>query len=131
MREFRFRAWDMDKNEMVYGNEGIFESSWEGVTGTPAYLVNKILSNDIIGGTIFHWMQFTGLLDKNGKEIWEGDIVRMHNSMGIFYSAEVRTVDGCSEVCVPRLQWRDYLKCYTCNHAVEVIGNVHENPGLL
>ena len=75
--------------------------------------------------------QFTGLMDKNGKDIYECDIVRMHNSMGRFYLAEVRIVDGCSEIYIPTLQQRDYLKCYTCNHAVEIIGNVHENPGML
>ena len=67
--------------------------------------------------------------DKNGKDIYEGDIVRIFNALGDKFVAEVKFIDGCFDIQMPGN--RDYLKCYTVNHAVEIIGNIHENPELV
>ena len=76
-------------------------------------------------------MQTTGLLDKNGKEIFEGDIVdykgreavvKWHGSYASFI---YRFVDGLKErVSEWEPLYLAYLKC-------EVIGNIYENPELL
>ena len=55
MRELRFRVWDNEKKELVY----FANDDWD-IYGH---------SGDI--------MQYTGLKDKNGKEVWEGDILKV------------------------------------------------------
>ena len=65
MREIKFRAWDKDEKRMTT----TFSVSSQGqVTFTPLGESTRYLTGYIL-------MQFTGLLDKNGKEIYEGDII--------------------------------------------------------
>jgi uncharacterized phage protein (TIGR01671 family) len=85
-------------------------------------------------------MQYTGLHDKNGKEIWEGDIVRvvydgsLENEGG---DAEVRQVKwGAGDEHYPAfdLEGNDMetnaLSVAMHNGEIEVIGNIYENPEL-
>lgn len=78
--------------------------------------------------------QFAGLLDKNGKEIYEGDILRWYDDnilyvvtfeSGMFYAS----IKECNEGMIGgfslyRLTKYDYRKC-------EIVGNIHDNPELL
>ena len=120
MREIKFRTYDSISYGMVY-----YDS------------LNDICedAHRFIKGKYQHIMQYTGLKDKNGKEIYEGDIVKWDNvskfrneryehrgvvrySNGSYYP--LPKDDECED---------DYYSNYVENY--EVIGNIYENPELL
>lgn len=80
-------------------------------------------------------MQFTGLLDKNGKEIYEGDIVRDDSFKDDLSSlfrdmAVVWDEIACCFTRNPKNNQHFQLSTHRC-WMYEVIGNIHENPELL
>lgn len=82
-------------------------------------------------------MQFTGLLDKNGKEIYEGDIVRIKGSAEAEIVSAV-TFDHAG-ACITDGKYKDRLRVGVVGNmeqergsvGTEVIGNIHENSDLL
>lgn len=106
MRDVKFRAWDKEGKRMI-----------------PS--CSSMLSNGV-----FKLMQYTGLKDINGKEIYEGDIIAhipegvLETKMqiiwhdGSFYTA---WADGCASHVFNQIFG---------NHS-KVIGNIYENPELL
>lgn len=73
------------------------------------------------------WRQFTGLLDKNGQEIYEGDIVICFATGNSPAVVECNAPDGGYN-----LRGRDgeYIEIFY-NEGLKVIGNIYENPELL
>jgi len=121
MREIKFRAWDNENHEMIYQYDnttkqnGIMEAQFSfddmGVSiFTRNY--NSMAWNEIKS---FELMQSTGLKDKNGKEIWEGDIVEKEGQTSIVISE-----DGAFWVGGTIL-----LHANTPNK-VEIIGSIHD-----
>ncbi|HEM2819919.1 TPA: hypothetical protein U0631_001331 [Streptococcus suis] len=114
----KFRAWDKMHNEW---SNGFFIYS-EGGLYTPNYGFNrKHLKNrtdvyPIAKQERFILMHSTGLFDINGKEIFEGDIVRMHSGELL----PVKLHHGMFEPV-----------CYYASRAFGRVGNVFENPELL
>lgn len=79
--------------------------------------------------------QFTGLTDKNGKKIFEGDIVK--GDLGLGYGDNESHIayieyqeDGMS-FCLVEILEEDFGKCAEISDDLEVIGNNHDNPELL
>lgn len=127
----RFRAWDSAKQEMFTDTFAITESGQvvvveqEFVTSTPDYIFVEHL---VI-------MQSTGLKDKNGKEIFEGDIVQFEDyyietdlpyiNKGIVeWSQGSFTISNRASVQMEDLLDGEFLD-------LTIIGNVYENPELL
>lgn len=118
MREIKFRYWDLnDKNPtMRYGIERTYD--WEFAIGEERL------------------MQFTGLKDKKGKEIYESDLLRSHPE-----STEIYTVYWEQDEGRWNLKAKDgedydngdyYLGLfYRCWKDFEVVGNIYENQDLL
>ena len=122
-REIKFRAWDSKHSEMVYSDkEDCFYVNTKGAM--------FMYGNSLIGYTkSYELMQYTGLKDKNGVEIYEGDVVRANIitwsllTMGeIIYDIEHSCYCNKNEAGITQLQKLDNF---------EVIGNIYENKGLL
>ena len=119
-----FRAWDGAKKEMFKDTFAITESGQvvvveqEFITSPPDYIFVDHL-------TI---MQSTGLKDKNGKEIFEGDVLGTKDGV----------LNGVVEYRSDLGMWTNSLIRYNnferlCNvaNSREIIGNIYENPELL
>jgi uncharacterized phage protein (TIGR01671 family) len=76
-REIKFRIWDIENKEMLKVQELDFEPTFYG--GRIAIRPDQY--NDYFDTEDMILMQYTGLHDKNGKEIYEGDIIRIKNSL--------------------------------------------------
>jgi uncharacterized phage protein (TIGR01671 family) len=116
-REIKFRAWDTFRKKMSY--EPVISDGTDG--GETSY-VSMNLAIDCFDGVL---MQYTGLKDKNGKEIYEGDIVQRGVILfdrGKFQGYYYESNGGIAE------NWEDDL--YQ-ERDIEVLGNVYENPELM
>lgn len=126
-RELKFRAWDTEKNEMAE----VLSMSFD---GDEIYLMDKECR---VWTTVRDYiaipMQYTGLTDKNRKEIYEGDIILVGH-----YKCQCKVVwdDKCARF-IGLTNDKDeqivYVNMVDKNNvsAVEVIGNIYENPELL
>lgn len=122
MREIKFRAWDEELKLML----------------KPVDLSQPLQYYKWLGRGDRPIMQYTGLKDKNGKEIYEGDIMKVNEDLTkMFYIKEIGIVTYlrgqfyADEDCVD-------LSGFSCLADMggkfiraEVIGNIYENPELL
>lgn len=123
MREIKFRAWDTDLNKYVHAfNYNDYEiSDDEG----DIYITKNMETS---GETpLLELEQFTGLFDKNGKEIYEGDILKRES----FISWVITFNNSCFCAANITLPYRPFTLFDVDMSQREVIGNVHENKDLL
>lgn len=119
MREIKFRAWDNNLKSMI----NVFTLYNEGTGGV---IPQTDQHSSTTGTERYKIMQYTGLLDKHGKEIYEGDILKseQHQETGL------------------KVVWYIPAACfrYSLNHDlssplnyddIEIIGNIYQHPNLL
>lgn len=126
-REIKFRAWNKEKNIMVYNNEDDTYGYWDGCRNSNVGMVNEILNSKYYEE--YEFMQFTGLHDKNGKEIYEGDIVKKTGNIGIDIGKVIYEYNGFI-VDVMNMD-RFYGRVHLLEKFTEVIGNIYEDSELL
>ena len=141
MREIKFRAWFNGKRKMVY-NLGFDDRSF--ITLDDPTLkedeMPSVWDKDCIiddsyyeGAFSFELMQYTGLHDKNGVKIFEGDIV-VAWSVGHRAVGEVKKrIDGLWIMYPAYQKGKLWGLCPNSKGetSVEIIGNIHENKELL
>ena len=118
MRDIKFRAWNYKSFEMLYfDNNDMWDTNWLNMP---------------------ECMQYTGLKDKKGQEVYEGDIIEgwpiigndpikakviFHEKKGMWLAEEIHHEYSETEYLFEILK--------DDRHQAKVIGNIHENPELL
>jgi uncharacterized phage protein (TIGR01671 family) len=142
MREIKFRVWDSSESKMIYLDDQSMsveinflnnwtynhKTYWEVVTkeGEPGYPhMSQYVDSRRTENKI---MQYTGLEDKNGKEIYEGDIVDFKS----YPLSEVVYVRDRFTPIYDRSSYDEWeFDFWRISNDCEVVGNIYENPELL
>lgn len=118
MRDIKFRAWNKKYKEMYYPKDMRLTFTSVVNKGFDVSVIKNESSVNFVS-EILELMQYTGLKDKNGKEIYEGDILMGNNAVRWDKNLlQWETSDGL-------MLWA-YRKDW-----LEIIGNIYETPELL
>ena len=119
-RQIKFRVWDKRKNKGIHTQNMLYHAQlhrfWQ----------------DFVDYSGYELMQYTGLTDKNGKEIYEGDIIidTQKQKYKIIFDKNYARYDlkVCGENKLSQTSY--FTQIYEKKH-IEVIGNIFEHPELL
>lgn len=131
MREIKFRAWEKTHKRML---DKVLASRYKDGACSLVWFENDWVNFDEHCGEL---MQYTGLKDKNGKEIYEGDIIKnIRKTYEVFWNDEktgyyLKIIESDyvlnKGLHFPIWQWVINFVLFD----VEVIGNIYENPELI
>ena len=130
-REIKFRAWDAKNKEMLYRSEVDISVRCDGLLSGAVY---EESDDCILSTREIPLMQYTGVKDRNGTDIYEGDIIiekwrrAKQNRLVTYRKAMFGTVDDTQNAYTFISLYNDL---YHDEIEQEVIGNIYENPELL
>lgn len=130
MREILFRGKRVDNGEWI---EGYYVRY--GYTGKEKDYIVPVYASDLYAIEIIPETvgQYTGLTDKNGKKIFEGDVLQRKHKEIINHSQNMEVKFVPEKACFAAVDIgggnvtfiSDYINC---KYEIEVIGNIHDNP---
>ena len=134
MREIKFRIWNKVKKDMIY----LLKADTSITEGAHFAIVfeERNHSGEVYPIEDLEVLQFTGLHDNNGKEIYEGDYIKLHGGLRLeYYPDNGAVIYNISSFVMKAKNDSDVFQHFSLNYSdgteIEVIGNIYENPELL
>jgi uncharacterized phage protein (TIGR01671 family) len=130
MRQTKFRVWSKEQKKMFYPGDDFIEGEKSFIClnlfGNPINAYSESGSDRIfnlrfsITEDEFELMQFTGLHDKNGKEIYEGDIIKYKYPFSNDFIGKIHFENGCFRL--------NDVYIDDVDTDLEIVGNIYQNP---
>lgn len=129
MRAIKFRAWDKEQHKMLFNEERGIALSGKLYNESDDWFYAFDDRKGSYEGKDIELMQYTGLKDKNGKDIYEGDILK--HQIWSYTAVKVIWDDCMFRVITVKGEEHNLPLVSLQTNSCEVIGNVYENPELL